>query len=110
MLRLKEVVRIRQVLAEHNITILQFEILLAVELNEGSTLSDIMGRGFLPTSSTIATISSPIQRLAEGTPRTPGRGLVKKEPSPHHKNASLLYLTKDGREVLEDIKNKLDYK
>ncbi|WP_431722653.1 hypothetical protein [Zooshikella sp. RANM57] len=97
-------------MSEYNLTLLQLEILLAVESNEGDTLSDIISRGFLPTNSPIATISSPLQRLAEGTSRTGGRGFVKRVVSSHNANASLLFLTDDGKKVLKEIKNKINYK
>ncbi|MCX4024730.1 winged helix-turn-helix transcriptional regulator [Endozoicomonas sp. SM1973] len=108
--RMKDIVRIRQALLEHNITAFQFEILLAVELNEGATLLEIMSRGFLPTTSTVSTVASPLQRLAEGTPRTRGRGFIRKLKSTHNANANELYLTETGRTVLDDIKTKIDYK
>ncbi|WP_027709123.1 MarR family winged helix-turn-helix transcriptional regulator [Zooshikella ganghwensis] len=110
MIGLKDIIKLRKALHGYSLTVFQLEILLAVEANEGLTLNEILNKGWLETDSTLSTIATPLQRLAEGTPRTKGRGFIKKVKSAQNANANELYLTGEGKKVLSHIKLEIGLK
>ena len=109
-MRFRDIAQMREALARAELTLFHLEILLAIEVSEGETMFDIMGRGMLHNEVRPSTTAKAIQRLAEGTSRTPGKHLVKREASAHNANAQSLYLTPAGKEVLSSLKKELNIK
>lgn len=100
----------RKALGKYDLTLFQLEILLAVELHEGDTITDIMGRGLLDGNAFDSIVTKALQRLAEGISGKPGRDLIKKQISPHNANARILFLTDKGHALLSEVKTELNIK
>ncbi|MGI0120197.1 hypothetical protein [Zooshikella sp. RANM57] len=110
-MRLRDLRDLRLILSQYNLTLLQLEILLAIELNEGATLQDIVGRGHLEDFHTMfSTLSKGVRRLAEGADGAAGKRYIYREVSPSNANAWCLFLTDEAKRILEEIKKEINYK
>lgn len=110
MMKFTEMVKLRKVLSDYDLTIFQLEALVAVSKNEGCTVTEILNRGYMKTNNSMSTITTQIKRLAEGTNATPGKNLIKRIVCSYNAKASELYLTEKGKDTLSKMLQDLQMK
>jgi DNA-binding MarR family transcriptional regulator len=102
---LKGIIKLVQLIQEYRLTVIQWQILLVVAENPGSTITGLVKSGKL-TCGTPSDIAVTVKRLGEGRHDRPGMSLIKKEQLKSDARYFKLSLSAKGKRLVEKIKTK----
>lgn len=105
---LKGLIKLTQLMQEHPLTVIQWQILLVVAENPGETITDLVNEDKL-LCGTPSDIAVSVKRLGEGRHDRPGLGLIKKVQHEDDGRYFKPSLSPKGKKLVEKIKQKSRY-